>query len=230
MKVPTQKMRKRTASQIATFLLGPWMILPQAFAVGGFVGGFLYEPPEIHRQLERHLFLQGNTDWGGGCTFAAAVALYVAFGFTAAWYLVLRMREAGTPASLGGRLWKAGWALKFHVAAFVVGGTADWGYDARVTPNDFRSMFLLAGLVYLLSVAVVVGTSRTRIPIAVRLVLAPAFTVAWLVVGSDGNTARAGQLVQSGQDPQPITRGTRHGIMLAWHRACDSVFGDIGER
>ena len=60
-----------------------------------------------------------------------------------------------------------------------------------------------------------------------RLALAPLFVVLWLVLGSDGNTARAGQIVYAGQDPQPIVRGVRHGVMLAWHRLCDGVLGDI---
>jgi hypothetical protein len=91
-------------------------------------------------------------------------------------------------------------------------------------------MFLLAGLTYLLSVFVIVVVNRLRLPLSVRLALAPVFTIVWLIVGSDGNTARAGQLVQGGQDPQPITRGVRHSIMLSWHHACDSAFGDIGEK
>lgn len=212
------------------FLLGPWMIIPQAFVVAGLVGGMLYDPPEIHRHLERHIFLQGNTDWGGGCLFAGAVALYVAFGFTAAWYLTLKIQESATPAPCGRNLLKAIWFLKFHLLAFVVGSTADFGYDALVTPNDFRNMFLLAALIYTLSILLIVGLHTTRLPLGPRLLLAPLFTVLWLIVGSDGNTARAGQLVQSGQDPQPITRGTRHAIMLSWHRLCDSALGDIGDK
>jgi hypothetical protein len=222
-------MKMPTAKQTITFPVGPWMIIPQALVVAWLVGGILYEPPEIHRQLERHLFLQGNTDWGGGCLFAGTVALYVAFGFTAAWYLALKMREAGPSASFGKDLLKALWVLRFHVVTFVIGGTADLGYDARVAPNDFRNMFLLACLIYLLSIILVVGMARRRLSLAGLLALAPLFTILWLTVGSDGNTARAGQLVQSGQDPQPIRRGTRHGIMLLWHRVCDSILGDISD-
>lgn len=222
-------MKKPTPRQIATFLVGPWMIFPQAFVVAGLVGGILYEPPEIHRHLEKHIFFQGNTDWGGGCLFAGTVALYVAFGLTAAWYLVLKMQESATSASFGKNLLKAFWVLKFHIIAFVIGGIANWAYDARVMPNDFRNMFLLAGLIYMFSVIFIVGAVELRLPLSACFALAPLFTIFWLIVGSDGNTARAGQLVQSGQDPQPITRGIRHGIMLSWHRVCDSVFGDIGE-
>ena len=51
--------------------------------------------------------LQGNTDWGGGCLFAGTVALYVAFGITSAWYLVLKMNESEAPSSFGRGLLKA---------------------------------------------------------------------------------------------------------------------------
>ena len=214
--------------RIAQFLLGPWMILPQSVLVAGYVGGRLYVPPEMHGHLERHLFLQGNTDWGGGCLFAGTIALYVAFGFTAAWYLVLALRQDGPPASFGRTLLRALWRLKFHVLAFILGGTANWEYDASVAENDYRNLFLFAALVYALSVLLVVGLQATRLSTRARLALAPLCTVLWLVVGSDGNTARAGQLVQSGEDPQPIVRSVRHGIMLSWHHLCDAALGDIG--
>ena len=219
--------RRMPKEGVGAFLTGPLMIVPQAFAVAGLVGGILYEPPEIHRQLGMHIFFQGNTDWGGGCLFAGTVALYVAFGFTAAWYLVLK--KPSVPSSFGRDLLKAFWSLKFHIVAFIIGGTANLGYDARVTPNDFRNMFVLAGVVYTCSVLVIVWFNRLNLPLSVRLAVAPLFTILWLIVGSDGNTARAGQLVQSGQDPEWKPRGSRHRIMLGWHQACDTVLGSNGE-
>ncbi len=222
-------MKKPTAKQITTLLLGPWMIIPTGL-VFALLSLLIYgDPPEIHGHLERALFLQGNTDMGGGCLFAATVGLYVTFGFTAAWYLVLRMQESTTPATFGTDVMKAMWFLKFHIVAYIIGGTANLSYDAYVAPNDFRNMFLLAGLIYLLSVFAIVGMNRLKLPLSARLALAPILTIVWLITGSDGNTARAGQLVQSGQDPQPITRSSRHKIMLSWHHLCDSVLGDIGE-
>jgi hypothetical protein len=122
------------------------------------------------------------------------------------------------------------WLLKFHILAFMIGGTANIGYDARVSPNDFRNIFLFAGMIYLLSVLFVAALHATRLGPRIKIALAPLFTVLWLMIGSDGNTARAGQLVQSGQDPQLITRGSRHAIMLSWHHLCDSVLGDIGQK
>lgn len=215
---------------IGRLLTGPLMIIPQGLIVAIAVGMFIYEPPELHGHLERHLFLQGNTDWGGGCLFAGTVALYVAFGFTAAWYLSLSLHALDAARGFWRAVLRSLWLLKFHIVAFVVGGLANIGYDARVTPNDFRNMFLFAGLIYALSILWIAGLRSVSIRPRVRLALAPLFTVAWLVIGSDGNTARAGQLVQSGQDPQPITRSTRHAIMLSWHQLCDGVLGDIERR
>jgi hypothetical protein len=78
-------MKKQTEKQIAMFLVGPWMIIPTG-VVFAFLSLLIYGgPPETHGHLERALFLQGNTDMGGGYLFAATVGLYVTFGFTAAW-------------------------------------------------------------------------------------------------------------------------------------------------
>jgi len=211
----------------ARALTGPLPLVPLGLLVAILVGRFLYVPPEIHGDLDRHLFLQGSTDWGGGALFAAWTALYVVFGFTASWHLALALRDLPPSASYGRVLLKSIWILKFHLLLFVVAGTAVWSYDARITPNDFRNMFLFAALLYALSIPWIAALRRIRMPPAVRLALAPLFIFLWLVVGADGNTARAGQLVYAGQDPQPIVRGVRHGWMLAWHRLCDHVLGDI---
>lgn len=215
---------------VGRLLTGPLMIIPQGLVVAIAVGMFIYEPPEIHRHLERLIFFQGNTDWGGGCLFAGTVALYIAFGFTSAWYLALSL---GAREALHG-FWRttfhAFWILKFHILMFVIGGTANFGYDARVTPNDFRNIFLFAGMIYLFSVLFIVALHMTRLSPRVKIALAPLFTVVWLIVGSDGNTQRAGQLVQSGQDPQAIVRSSRHRIMVSWHNICDRLLGDIKDK
>ena len=214
---------------IGRLMTGPLMIIPQGLVIAIAVGMFIYEPPEIHRHLERHIFLQGNTDWGGGCLFAGTVALYVVFGFTSAWYLMLSLAGAGIHG-FWRTVMRSLWLLKFHILAFVIGGTAFFSYDARVSPNDFRNMFLFAGLIYFLSILFIATLHATRLAPGIKIALAPLFTVLWLIIGFDGNTARAGQLVQSGQDPQPITRSSRHAIMLSWHHLCDSALGDIGKK
>lgn len=211
----------------ARALTGPYAMIPLGVLVAFVIGFFIYRPPELHGHLERHLFLQGNTDLGGGTTFAAVVALYAVFGFTSAWHLVFEFARRPPIPSFVRALLTAIWTLKFHLLLFVVAGSAPWGYDARVTPNDFRNLFLLAALVYAAGIVWIVALRNLRMPLAVRLTLAPLFTALWIVAGSDGNTARAGQLVQAGQDPQPIVRGIRHGLMLRWHHLCDSTLGDI---
>ncbi len=213
----------------ARLLTGPLMIIPQGLIVAIAVGMFIYQPPEMHLQMERHIFLQGNTDWGGGCLFAGTIALYVVFGFTSAWYLTLMLADVDRKTGFGRKLLKSFWILKFHIAAFLLGGMADISSDASVTPNDFRNMFLFAGMIYIFSILFICVLHRSSLKTGIKLALAPLFTVIWLIIGSDGNTQRAGQLVQSGQDPQPIIRGYRHAVMVSWHRLCDSVLGDIKE-
>lgn len=211
----------------ARLLTGPLLMIPLGLLVAIAVGFFIYAPPETHGNLERHLFLQGSTDLGGGCLFAGTVALYVVFGFTAAWYLALSLKSLPASVPFGQAVLKSFWILRFHILLFAVSGTATWGYDSWITPNDFRNLFLFAALIYTCTILWVVAIRNWTLPAAARVALAPLFTILWLIIGSDGNTARAGQLVQAGQDPQPITRGFRHGLMLSWHRLCDSTLGNV---
>ncbi len=44
---------------LGRLLTGPLMIIPQGLVVAAIVG-VIYEPPEIHRDLERLIFLQGR--------------------------------------------------------------------------------------------------------------------------------------------------------------------------
>jgi len=212
---------------IARLLTGPLMIIPQGLIVAIAVGGFIYNPPEIHGHLERHIFLQGSTDLGGGCLFAGTIALYVVFGFTSAWHLTITLSASDNATSFWRTILKAFWILKFHILAFIIGGAANIGYDARITPNDFQNMFLFAGVIYILSILFICALHLTRFRLRLKLASAPLFAVLWLLIGSDGNTQRAGQLVQAGQDPQAIVRGKRHAVMVSWHKLCDATFGDI---
>jgi len=221
-------MKPTIARSFFTFLLGPWMLIPVAFAIAYLVGLHVYEPPEIHRDLERHIFLQGSTDLGGGCLFAGTIALYVAFGFLAAWYVTLKLDETGPDTSLRQTIKRAVWILRFHILAFVAGGTINIGYDSRVTPNDFRNLFLFVAMLHGFSIILISYLHHSRLTLRWKLILAPLLTVLWLIIGADGNTARAGQLVQSGQDPQPVVRSARHHLMLTWHEQCDRFLGDVG--
>ena len=57
-------------------LTGPLLIIPTGLLLAVATGAFLYVPPEITGRPEHLLFLQGSTDMGGGCLFAALVSLY----------------------------------------------------------------------------------------------------------------------------------------------------------
>jgi hypothetical protein len=145
-----EKMKNKSNIRLITFLFGPWMILPLAFTIAFIFGGIIYEWPEFSRNYEQYIFFQGNIDMGGACLFAGVLLLYLFFGFTAGWYLVLKLEEV--KAKSFSRIVANGLLiLKYHILAFVVGSTINLGYDARVAPNDFRNMFLLAGLLYSLS-------------------------------------------------------------------------------
>lgn len=202
----------------------PWAILPISTVVGAYFGR--YSPEQITGLQEVPLFLQGSTDMGGSDTFAATVALYVTFGPLGAVYATLRMYTQASRPSYLADVRRALRDLRFHVFFFVVGGTACWGYDARIGPNDFRNMFFFALLVYSASVAIVTALARSRLPLAVRLVAAPMVVYGWLWLGWDGNTAKAGQILSSDQDPAFHPRSAKHKVMLAWHQVCDRLLGD----
>ena len=208
-------------------LTGPLLIIPLSLLLAIVTGGFLYVPPEITGRPEHLLFLQGSTDMGGGCLFAALVTLYVFFGFTASWHLALMLHDLPTSLPFGKAILKSLWILKFHLLFFIVASPCLWAYDAAIIPNDFRNISLFAALVYTLSILWVVALRNVRLRLRTRLLLAPLFTMLWLVLGSDGNTVRAGQIVYAYQNPQPIVRGFRHSLMLNWHHFCDSTLGDL---
>lgn len=202
----------------------PSAILPVAFLVA--VSFADYEPYQINA-VDVPLFLQGSTDWGGSVTFAVTIALYVAFGLLGAIYVILQMQLRPSTLSYQADARANLWVLRFHIGVFLLGGTACWDYDSRVTPNDFRNMFLFAVLVYSVAFAAATAIGRTRIRLLYRLALAPIAIYGWLWLGGDGNTAKAGQTRQGGENPAFQPRGVRHRVMLEWHRLCDRTLGDI---
>jgi hypothetical protein len=202
----------------------PLAIFPVAVMVAAYFGR--YSPEQITGLQEVPLFLQGNTDMGGSDIFSATVAMYVVFGLLGSAYVTIRMHTLPRAPTYLAELRRSLWELRFHVLVFVVGGTACWDYDSRIGPNDFRNMFLFAILVYSVSVAVVTGIGRSRLSLAARVALAPLAIYAWLWLGWDGNTAKAGQVLASGTDPAFRPRSAKHRVMLAWHQACDRVLGD----
>src|SRR5262245_3280359 len=201
----------------------PIAIFPVALVVGAYFGR--YEAQQINA-VDVPIFLQGSTDLGGSVTFAVTIALYVAFGLLGAVYVILQMRLRPPSSTYSTDVRANLWALRFHTGVFLVGGTACWDYDTSVTPNDFRNMFLFVLLLYCISFAIATAVGRSRLPLLARLVFAPVMIYAWFWLGSDGNTAKAGQTRQSGEDPAFQPRSGRHRVMLAWHQVCDRVLGD----
>jgi hypothetical protein len=202
----------------------PLAIVPVATVVAVYFSR--YSPEQITGLQEMPLFLQGNTDYGGSNIFSATIALYVTFGLLAAIYVTLQMHVHGRAPSYLDELRRNLWELRFHVFFFVVGGTACWTYDSFVAPNDFRNMFLFAIVIYSLSVVFVTTIGRTRRSLWQQLMIAHLVVYAWLWLGWDGNTAKAGQILNVGQTPVFQPRSYRHRIMLAWHQACERVLGD----
>ena len=88
-------------------------------------------------------------------------------------------------------------------------------------------MFVLVLLLYVASFGVVTWLSRRRLPLAAKVLISPVILYLWLVIGSDGNTPKAGQMLYAGQAPTRTARGIRHGIMLRWYRVCDIVLRDL---
>jgi hypothetical protein len=88
--------------------------------------------------------------------------------------------------------------MRFHIGLFVWGGTANLSYDAWIPPNDFRNMFILAAVLYSLTLVLIVIMNRRSLSTIVQLILSPCFMLAWYIVGSDGTTAKSGQILLAG--------------------------------
>lgn len=215
--------------KLAALATGPLSLVPVGailFYLFGRYGG-----AEIGHLQSIPYFLQGSTDWGGSNLFAVSTAAYLVFGVLASIYLTLRLAERVPAPTFWGDLKGALWLLKFHLLLFLIAGPElAYSYDGRVTPNDFRNLLLLVFLLYGLTVVGIVALYRRGASLPVRLSLAPALLVAWLIVGIDGNTAKAGQVLNAGIDPDWTPRSPLHAVMLGWHRLCDGVLGDVGPR
>jgi hypothetical protein len=223
---PSFSPEARSLSRIwALRLTGPMSLLPLGILIFLLFG--TYDSGEIGHLQSIPLFLQGSTDLFGSCLFAATMASYVVFGLTASIYLTLRLAEARPADMLIKDIARGIWSLKYHIALFTVFGLAPVKtFDSLIRPNDFRNMFALACVLYTGSFLLSLGLFRMQLPIRKRLVLGPALLVLWIVVGSDGTTAKAGQILYAGENPETSPRGKRHGLMLEWHRICDGSLGD----
>lgn len=200
------------------------MIVPIGIIVA-FVFGGHYEPDEIYN-ASPPLFLQGSTDWGEACIYVAVLAEYIIFGILAIIFLNLKLWES-RPMGFYKDFKKSLWMLKYHIIAFIIGGTANIGSDTVITPNDFRNMFILMAILYFLTIIVIVTLNNLKTNKTIKIFTSTIFIILLLVVGSDGTTSKAGQSVSAGYDPKPIVRSYRHSIMLRWHEVCDKLFGNV---
>jgi hypothetical protein len=209
---------------ILKFLFSPWMIFPQTI-LGTVLILSIYERPVETGNFDKYLFFQGSIDMGSELIFVSTIALYVLFGFTASWYATLKLEELDVKTSLVKMLRYLFWVLKYHIIILLL-WNIDNGSDLRVVPNDFRNMFLWVFLLYFLSIVLIVMMRKLNMARIIRLIFAPTFMVIWLIVGSDGNTARAGQIAIWEDNPHYIVTSEKHAIMIAWHNLCDDFFGD----
>jgi hypothetical protein len=215
-------------AQVIYALGRPAMLLPSALLAIWLFGS--YSPPVI-TQARVPLFLQGSTDWGGSNIFAVTVVLYAWFGTVgAAWLTVVSHGRTGD-SSFTEALLANIWRMRFHLGLFLFFGIATWNplssSQDRDPDPDFRNMFVLAFFLYVASFFLVTWLSRRRLPLAAKVLISPVMLYLWLVIGSDGNTPKAGQMLYGGEKPTRTARGIRHGMMLKWYRVCDIVLRDL---
>jgi len=209
---------------VVKFFLGPWMLIPQIIL--GTIGILsIYQRPMETGVFDRFLFFQGSIDMGGEQTFVATIALYILFGFIASWYATLKLEALDSKTSFLKMFIYLLRVLKYHLVIFFLWGTST-EYDDWIVPNDFRNMFLLVFFLYLFTMILIVMMRKLNLSRSIRLIIAPIFTVIWLIIGADGNTARAKQIPIWNDNPHYVVISKKHAIMIAWHNLCDDFFGD----
>lgn len=233
--------------RVVLFFTGPWMILPLGWALVRLGDNLFYWrellPAERTRRPEVLPFFQGSNDLGGVGYGIAALALAV-FAVTAAWHLSLRLRAFHERVGFGRRVGRAFavmspfFAVFLAATVFVVAetvldrlggrdglGRAGLFVAGPSTDADIAVVFLTAAAVYALSVLFVAWLDGTRLRGPVKTLLAPAVAVLWFVLGADGQTPRAGQMLEASWEPLPAVRGARHGAMVAWNDLCLALLG-----
>jgi hypothetical protein len=206
----------------------PGMLLPSALAAIWLFGG--YRPAEI-TQARVPLFLQGSTDWGGSNIFAVTVVLYVWFGLTGAAWLALVSHMRPARSSFASVLRANIWSMRFHASLFLLFGILTWSPWSSVQDRDpdpdFRNIFVLVVILYAASFLLVTWLSRQTLSLAGKVIASPLMLYLWLVIGADGNTPKAGQMLFGYEKPLRTPRGVRHGIMLKWYQLCDVALRDL---
>lgn len=216
-----------TTRNITKFILGPWVLLPWT-VIATYLFLQKFQTPEMTHDYEKFIFFQGSIDWGKAAIFANTILLYIFFGITAALYLTLKLEELSGESSISMLFLKSIKILKWHIICFVASGLLFMPLDSQSASNDFRNMFLFLCIIYAVNMYFIIFLRKyVKLSNYFKLVIAPIFIMLWVVIGSDGNTPRAGQLVSSDKGYVYQVRGIRHGIMMKWHLICDSIFGDI---
>jgi hypothetical protein len=217
-------------------LTGPWMILPWLIVLTFLTTPLAAVlPAEVFGRPERLLFFQGSDDWGGSMMFALTASALAFFAVTIPLHLSLRLRAFVRPAGFARRLGRALLAAAPFVVVFLWLLVNDliWrykeGYSEWHVPVagdlDLLALLLVAATVCAAGLVWVAALDGSRLSPRARFWLAPLFALVWFVLASDGQTPRAGQMIQSGWEPLPAVRGARHAAMLAWRRAVLAPFG-----
>jgi hypothetical protein len=227
--------RLSRAARVAHVLTAPWALIPWGVVFFWFASWldclvrFAFPPTEVSRRPEALLFLQGGTDWGGAEEFVLSAIALPLFGLLAAIHLSLRMRTLPTAMSFRQRL-DISWRIistywGFFVMAALIVLLPPYQTPACSCEYDVRVLFITATVVFLATHFLIVWLAGTSLPNWLKTLLAPSFLALWLVMGSDGQTPRAGQMLAADEEPLPATRGLRHGTMLAWRRLCLLTIG-----
>ena len=217
--------------RVARIVTGPIGIVPIAFILAMATDAWI-ESHFIMILPPGHLeFLRGSDDYGCSNLFAGATALYVAFGFLAAWYLTIRLSESEPSPNRLRDLARTMWYLKFHLAAFVLGAIffSEGGGCDQLYGNDFRNVAALAAVVYLLAISITLLVHRLRWSERARLLAAPAAVVVWLFVGSDGMTPKTWERNRGGHVVFE-TAGRRQALMRRWYELCERTLGAASAR
>ena len=228
--------------RVLLVLTGPWMIVPWLFVLYFLTLPLVAVlPAETSGLPERLLFFQGSDDWGGSMMFALTASALAFFAVTIPLHLSLRLRAFVRPAGFVRRLGRALLAAAPFVVVFLwllcdglitnllrqsESFRSDWHVPVE-GDFDIPALLLVAATVCAAGLVWVAALDGSRLPPRARTWLAPLFALVWFVLAGDGQTPRAGQMIQAGWEPLPAVRGARHAAMLAWRRA---VLAPLGHR
>ena len=209
-------MKKILKKKFLTFIFGPVLILPVMFILIPVFGS--YSGEEIGHLQKIPLILQGGTDWGGSNMFAVIVASYFTFGFMACIYLNLKLWSLD-PGEISFQ--KSLLSLKVYFYFFLLEGLVTMKNSPP--PNDEKNIFFFSLMLYSLTILFITFLNKKQFfRKSIRLIISPVFIYLWILMGWNGITSKAGQIVNAGVVPEykPLSYG--HSLMLQWHYFCDN--------